>query len=804
MMKWVWRFYSQKESLWARVIRAIYGDDGQVGKVSKVGSRSCWRNIVNEVRILETVKEVTVNSKISDSRLENSLRRRIRGSAEQVQFNELSDMLQSVSLMPYFDRWVWSLEGSREFSVASIRKIIDDNRLSTMDTKTLWNKCVPINVNILAWKIKIEALPTRFNISRRGIDIDYILCPICECGVESMRHVFFSCSLVRQIVRKVCSWWDIMHIDVNSYVEWVNWMNSLRLKSKSKLMIEGVFYVVWWHVWTFRNKLLFEDKKPLKAIIFDDVVSRSYYWCQQLEVEGDENENVPLYYYITDNIKIQFRREESVSVIFRWGTYYRQYGILQFVLLCVEGKRRIPDWMLRLANDRVGWDNYPWGSYVWPALYSQLKNANIRRWPKLYATQPTTKIDKKSYSIFRYTWAFKGNMPDARLTPDETEARSDWWISSRAYFDGGIGQAERVPRHLNRQNMYEVPSEFYRQFEEQKIDLEKQKRDIEEIRKKEADHQETYENVRKFREDMNVEPVRQANKGPIIVSQHYGISDLSEFPSTHGGPSSFQTHPNSSSFFNIGTPTNWQTPMPSQPGSSNCPIPSHMGNPNLQPPIGRHHDAAGLFDQRSPFMEQPPSTVLPKQRGNKTKKNVKKSNLSPLNLGNALDDDNEGGDDVMFLGGQFIGNYLVYENVDISKVRRENYVNYMDFLNNPDHIYLDCYMKGYLVPVTFWQQLVPHLCMPDIDSNTPVGWLSGEHMNSWMELLIRNRPKNAPWTVAYTNTISVHSENQCFLIETDQHAIGTLDGSTRPYPAWNDVNWVFMPIHVGGNHRSRV
>ncbi|GJS85189.1 hypothetical protein Tco_0751730 [Tanacetum coccineum] len=103
----------------------------------------------------------------------------------------------------------------------------------------------------------------------------------------------------------------------------------------------------------------------------------------------------------------------------------------------------------------------------------------------------------------------------------------------------------------------------------------------------------------------------------------------------------------------------WQPVIPSHPGTYNWqrPIPSHMGNPNLQPPIERHHDAAGLFDQnilnpekreqrpninmRSPFMEQPPSTVLPKQRGNKTKKNVKKSNLSHLNLVNALDDDNE-------------------------------------------------------------------------------------------------------------------------------------------------------------------
>nr|GEX73382.1 RNA-directed DNA polymerase, eukaryota [Tanacetum cinerariifolium] len=148
----------------------------------------------------ETEKELTVNSEMSDT------------------------------------RWVWSLEGSGEFSVVSIRKIIDDNRLSTVDTRTLWIKYVPIKVNVLAWKIKIEALPTRFNISRRCMDIDSIICPICECEVESARHVFFSCSLVRQIGRKVCSWWDVMYIDVNSYVEWFNWMNSLRLKSKSKLM----------------------------------------------------------------------------------------------------------------------------------------------------------------------------------------------------------------------------------------------------------------------------------------------------------------------------------------------------------------------------------------------------------------------------------------------------------------------------------------------------------------------------------------------------------------------------------------
>nr|GEX74114.1 phospholipase-like protein [Tanacetum cinerariifolium] len=81
--------------------------------------------------------------------------------------------------------------------------------------------------------------------------------------------------------------------------------------------------------------------------------------------------------------------------------------ILRLVLLGLEDRRIVPDWILRLANDREGWDKYHWGSHVRPTLYQQLKDANVRRWPALYATQPTDEIDKKSYLITGFAWAFK-------------------------------------------------------------------------------------------------------------------------------------------------------------------------------------------------------------------------------------------------------------------------------------------------------------------------------------------------------------------------------------------------------------
>ncbi|GJZ89218.1 hypothetical protein Tco_0661000 [Tanacetum coccineum] len=44
-------------------------------------------------------------------------------------------------------------------------------------------KLVPIKVNVHAWKVKIDSLPTRFNISRR-VDVD-----VAECEAKDLLHV---------------------------------------------------------------------------------------------------------------------------------------------------------------------------------------------------------------------------------------------------------------------------------------------------------------------------------------------------------------------------------------------------------------------------------------------------------------------------------------------------------------------------------------------------------------------------------------------------------------------------------------
>ncbi|GKD16732.1 RNA-directed DNA polymerase, eukaryota, reverse transcriptase zinc-binding domain protein, partial [Tanacetum coccineum] len=324
MFKWVWRFYSQNNSLWSNVIKAIHGPGGKIGKHVTSSGNSCWLMIVKEMKslkdrgvdilncirlkvgngdasvfwddhwcvggilkdlfpriyALETRKDATVKTKISDSRLDNSFRRKARSGTEESQYNALLEILQGVILGPTADRFRWELENDGEFSVASVRKLIDDVRFQEIGESTKWLKTVPIKVNVTAWRIKTESLQTRFNLSRRGIDIGSIMCPLCSSGVETTSHLFFQCDMARQLTNKVTSWWNVDRRDVNSFKEWRNWMVAIRIHNKLKGILEGVFYGLWWMVWNFRNKFLFDSKKPYKAVFFDNLVSMSYNWCK--------------------------------------------------------------------------------------------------------------------------------------------------------------------------------------------------------------------------------------------------------------------------------------------------------------------------------------------------------------------------------------------------------------------------------------------------------------------------------------------------------------------------------------------
>ncbi|GJU77019.1 RNA-directed DNA polymerase, eukaryota [Tanacetum coccineum] len=228
---------------------------------------------------LENRKHITVAEKISEATLIASFRRAPRGGVEEDQFIQLVELVDSVILSNSNDRWVWLLDPSGEYSVSSTRTYIDDLLLPTVGSPTRWAKVVPIKINIFAWKVCLDKLPMRLNLSLRGIDIPSIVCPNCSLAGESCSHLFFSCSMARLLWRKVARWWDFDIPEFSSYEEWITWFKSIRIPKVVKDVLEGVFYVMWWVIWKFRNEVLFGNSRPRFDILFDDIVLLSFTWC---------------------------------------------------------------------------------------------------------------------------------------------------------------------------------------------------------------------------------------------------------------------------------------------------------------------------------------------------------------------------------------------------------------------------------------------------------------------------------------------------------------------------------------------
>nr|GEW29735.1 RNA-directed DNA polymerase, eukaryota [Tanacetum cinerariifolium] len=91
-----------------------------------------------------------------------------------------------------------------------------------------------------------DCLPTRFNLSRKEVVLDSVLCPLCDAAVETTQHVFFQCPIVRSVFYRICRWWDLEGQDLESFADWQDWFLSIRMLAGTKNLLDGVFATFWW------------------------------------------------------------------------------------------------------------------------------------------------------------------------------------------------------------------------------------------------------------------------------------------------------------------------------------------------------------------------------------------------------------------------------------------------------------------------------------------------------------------------------------------------------------------------------
>lgn len=123
------------------------------------------------------------------------------------QLSELMKLLSHMELTNDQDKWVCLLDNSRIFSVKSMRKFIEKKTLPSDSDPIRWNSMLPKKVNISSWRLRLNRLPTRVNLDKRGIDLHSTRCPVCDDDQESQTHLFIECKVARELWKGIDKWW---------------------------------------------------------------------------------------------------------------------------------------------------------------------------------------------------------------------------------------------------------------------------------------------------------------------------------------------------------------------------------------------------------------------------------------------------------------------------------------------------------------------------------------------------------------------------------------------------------------------
>nr|GEY05948.1 retrovirus-related Pol polyprotein from transposon TNT 1-94 [Tanacetum cinerariifolium] len=194
--------------------------------------------------VLESKFSMSESGEIDPSSLwvKQDMIRLINMGRSQAEFVSLLGEVRDMEIDNDSESCIWSLSYDGDFSISNAWKHIDDYMLRNLLPCTTWYKFLPRMVNIFMRRLFLDRLSHRLNLSSRGLDIDSILCPICNGQVESNIYIFFSYDTAYVVWRLVCAWSDYKIPILSSCEDLVSWLLSWCAFKDSKDRAYVIFF----------------------------------------------------------------------------------------------------------------------------------------------------------------------------------------------------------------------------------------------------------------------------------------------------------------------------------------------------------------------------------------------------------------------------------------------------------------------------------------------------------------------------------------------------------------------------------
>ncbi|XP_071694694.1 uncharacterized protein [Rutidosis leptorrhynchoides] len=199
------------------------------------------------------------------------------------ELSELNNIVSSITLSDKPDPWKCTLDPSGTYTTKSMAHLINSLKLggNALNTTIPRNNLLPQKVFIFIWRAFQKKIPVRYELDKRGIDLDSILCPLCEREIESVEHSLVLCPKSALIWKHVLDWWaqDISIIsNLNDAI--IN-NQAFALNKHGSSLWQVTKWITCYIIWKHRNLKVFSKKVWSLASILSEIQTQSYSWISK-------------------------------------------------------------------------------------------------------------------------------------------------------------------------------------------------------------------------------------------------------------------------------------------------------------------------------------------------------------------------------------------------------------------------------------------------------------------------------------------------------------------------------------------
>ncbi|KAM0069800.1 putative reverse transcriptase zinc-binding domain-containing protein [Helianthus debilis subsp. tardiflorus] len=223
---------------------------------------------------LERHKRVTVEDRVSGW----DWRQSPITSAELGDLQQISSIMESLSLSSAPDKWSWMLAQDGQFSVASLRAEL--NRFAVPFYPYDWDKWVPKKVNIFGWRGIQDRLATLGGLKRRGMLPESAICKLCGEQEEDADHLFTACYVASVLWLKVSVWCKIPHIFAFNTKDLLECYKQNIIEVRKRRYIKTIIITTCWMIWKARNELIFNGTRVNIDAIFGEMQATTFSWIK--------------------------------------------------------------------------------------------------------------------------------------------------------------------------------------------------------------------------------------------------------------------------------------------------------------------------------------------------------------------------------------------------------------------------------------------------------------------------------------------------------------------------------------------